>query len=215
MHFDNLLFILLVLVAILFRWLASAATKASKNSDESQRRSTSTAPPPPIRRAPVESDADRIRKFLEALGQPQDSPPPPPVVHRTDVAPRPLAPVEPPREMVAGPLPKRRPAVPKTVELPGQIAAPPYEEKTFRPQTMPAIFEVQESAQPTEPPPPLITTPDVAYAAATRPVIGKTEDKIDIAVLLASPAGLRNAVVLREIFGPPRSLQQLDLVGSA
>ena len=29
---------------------------------------------------------------------------------------------------------------------------------------------------------------------------------------LASPQGLRDAIILREIFGPPRSLQPLDLV---
>src|SRR6266581_7838771 len=31
--------------------------------------------------------------------------------------------------------------------------------------------------------------------------------------LLRSPLALRNAIILREIFGPPRSLQLLDLVG--
>jgi hypothetical protein len=211
-HFDNLLFILLVLVAMLFRWLASAASKASKDSGERQPRPTST--PPPIRRAPENSDAERIRKFLEALGQPQDSPPPSPAAHRTDVAPRPLAPVEPPREMMAGPLWKRRPVAPKKIQLPGQITTTPYEEKTFRPHTRPAVFEVQESAQPAEPPAPIIA-PAAAYAAAARPAVRQDRDKIDIAVLLASPAGLRDAIVLREIFGPPRSLQPLDLVGSA
>jgi hypothetical protein len=29
---------------------------------------------------------------------------------------------------------------------------------------------------------------------------------------IASPQGLRDAIILREIFGPPRSLQPLDLV---
>jgi hypothetical protein len=212
MHFDNLLFILLVLVALLFRWLASAATKASKNSDERERRSTST--PPPVRRAAPESDTERIRKFLEALGQPQGSPPPAPAAQRTDVAPRPISPVEPPPEMVAGPLWKRRPVAPKKIQLPGQITTTPYEPKTFRPQPTTAVFEVQESGQPPEPPPPVIT-PAAVYAAATEPAVRKDRDKIDLAVLLASPVGLRNAIVLREIFGPPRSLQPLDLAGSA
>jgi hypothetical protein len=215
MHFDNLLFILLVLVAILFRWLASAATKASKNSDERERRSTSSPPPPPIRRAPAESDAERIRKFLEALGQPQDTPPPPPVARRIDVPPRPLAPVQAPREMVAGPLPKRRVAAPKKIQLPGQIITPTYEPKKFSPQSAAAIFEVQESAAVPEPAPPPVRTPAEAYAAATRPAVAKADQKIDIAVLLASSSGLRDAIVLREIFGPPRSLQPLELVGSA
>jgi hypothetical protein len=175
MHFDNWLFLLLVLVAILFRWLASAATKASKNSDERERRSTSSPPPPPIKRAPVQA----------------------------------------PREMVAGPLPKRRVAAPKKIQLPGQIITPTYEPKKFSPQSAAAIFEVQESAAVPEPAPPPVRTPAEAYAAATRPAVAKADQKIDIAVLLASSSGLRDAIVLREIFGPPRSLQPLELVGSA
>jgi hypothetical protein len=32
--------------------------------------------------------------------------------------------------------------------------------------------------------------------------------------MLRSTSGLRDAIILREIFGPPRSMQPLDLVGS-
>src|SRR2546425_7984459 len=97
MHFDNLLFLLLVAVALLFRWLASKAGQTSKDSEESEPRSTSTPQtPPPIPHSPAEADEERIRKFLEALGQPAGSRPPPPVVHRTDIPPRPVAPVRPP-----------------------------------------------------------------------------------------------------------------------
>src|SRR3989442_13572195 len=104
MHFDNLIFILLVAVALLFRWLASKAGQASKDSQEPRRRSTSTlGMPPPLPRAEVETDDERIRKFLEALGQPTTSKPPPPVVHRTDIPPRPVAPVRPPPGMLPFP----------------------------------------------------------------------------------------------------------------
>jgi hypothetical protein len=51
-----------------------------------------------------------------------------------------------------------------------------------------------------------------AYAAATRPVAKGMDLKTDIATLLASKSGLRNAIVLREIFGLPRSLQAFDLL---
>src|SRR5882724_5823597 len=93
---DNLLFFLLIAVAALFQLLSKAVSKAGK-SDSNE---TSSSPKPqtsrPIQRAPRESDADRIRKFLEALGQPPSSTPPPPVLPRSDIPPRPVAPVEPP-----------------------------------------------------------------------------------------------------------------------
>src|SRR6516225_8368223 len=93
---DTLLFFLLITVAALFQLLSKTISKAGK-SDSNE---TSISPKPqtrrPIQRAPRESDADRIRKFLEALGQPPSSTPPRPVVPRTDIPPRPLAPVQPP-----------------------------------------------------------------------------------------------------------------------
>jgi hypothetical protein len=92
-NFDNFLFLLLVVVAVLFQLLAKMAGKKSK--DQTKRTSTPRTPAP-LQRAPTESDEDRIRKLLEALGQPPTSRPPPPVVPRTNIPPRPLAPVQPP-----------------------------------------------------------------------------------------------------------------------
>src|ERR1700738_4012874 len=96
-HFENLLFLLFIAVALLFQLLARAASKARKDSEETTRRSTS--PPPPLPRAPVETDEERVRKFLEALGQPPGSQPPPPVIHPTDIPPRPVAPIQHPPSM--------------------------------------------------------------------------------------------------------------------
>src|SRR6266581_5148743 len=101
MHFENLLFILLIAMAALLRLLATKAGEAKKRPQKSDQGSRTTPQvSKPIRRAPVESDEERIRRFLEALGQPPTSKPPPPIVPRTDVPPRPLAPVQPP----SGPL---------------------------------------------------------------------------------------------------------------
>jgi hypothetical protein len=41
------------------------------------------------------------------------------------------------------------------------------------------------------------------------------EGKTEVTKLLSSPASLRNAIILREIFGPPRGLQPLDFIASA
>ena len=206
MHLDNLLFLLLVLVAMLFRWLASAASKANKSTQE-QRDRRSTTTPPPLPRAPAESDAERIRRFLEALGQPAGAAPPPPAVPRTDVPPRPIMSVKPPREMVAGPLPRGRAVESKKIFVHEksrsvQRVAPPL-------PSQPAAFDVQHEAAPQLP------TPIKPSLAATRLPNAPTERKIDIAALIASGAGLRDAIVLREILGPPRSLQPLDLTGTA
>ena len=66
-------------------------------------------------------------------------------------------------------------------------------------------FEVHEIQQE-----PIVKTPVEAYAAATRAIVNRPDLNTDIASLLASKSGLREAVLLREIFGPPRGLQALD-----
>jgi len=55
-------------------------------------------------------------------------------------------------------------------------------------------------------------TPVEVYAAAARPIVKTADFKTDIATLLASKSSLREAIVLREIFGPPRGLQVFDLL---
>jgi len=207
-HLDNLLFLLLVAVALLFRWLASKAGQTSKDSEESEPRSTSTPPmPPPIPHAPAETDEERVRKFLEALGQPPTSKPPPPIVPRTDIPPRPVAPVQPPAEMRPFSLPQRR------------LTSEERRKKRVILHTTPPppapVFEIRETRSSTEPVPPVIKRSVEAYAIPTQPATKPEQSRADLAVLLRSPSGLRDAIILREIFGPPRSLQPLDLVAGA
>jgi len=80
----------------------------------------------------------------------------------------------------------------------------------------PAVFEVQEAAATTEPPR-LIATTAATYAAATQQKVTPEGREKGIAALLKSPSGLREAIVLREIFAPPLSLRAIDsdLIGSA
>ncbi len=197
MHFDNLLFLLLVAVALLFRWLANKAGQTSKGSEESDRRSISTPQtPPPIPHSPAEADEERVRKFLEALGQPAGSRPPPLVTQRPTYQKPVVLPHVPP---FASPLP---PLTTKPPELPRKV-------KTFKPKIKAASFEVRDAMLTAEPAAP-IKSPE-AYAIATPPTPARSET--NIAALLRSSSGLRNAIILREIFGPPRSLQPLDLIG--
>jgi hypothetical protein len=213
---DNLLFFLLIAVAALFQ-LLSKAIKAGKNDSDETPESTVPKIPPSVRRAPAESDAERIRKFLEALGQPPTSSPPPPVAPRTDIPPRRLAPVQPP------------PVIPGTWRLPReQRQKPDATQRESRPPEQPSrlqeivpppvsaatpAFEVHEASPVDLQQPPILKTPVEAYAAPKAFGVAKREDfKRDIASLLVSKSGLRDAIILREIFGPPRGLQAFDLL---
>jgi hypothetical protein len=206
LHLDNLLFLLFVALAIFFQILTRAATKSRRRPGDTRRRSTSPSQMArPLPQEPDETDEERIRKFLEALGQPTTSKPPPPVRPRTDIPPRPVAPVRPPIAPFA--------ELQRKTRLPRQIP-PTRQAKTFPPKVAEAsAFEVQQGQPPLEPLP-VIKTAAKAYAIATQPISKSAETRIDIATLLRSTSGLRNAIILREIFGPPRSLQPLDLVGS-
>ena len=207
---DNLLFFLLIAVAALFQLLSKTISKAGK-SDSNE---TSSLPKPqtprPIQRAPRESDADRIRKFLEALGQPPTSTPPPPV------APRSLAPVQPPpvipgrwrlpREQREKPDVSQKESFP--LEQPSRLQqiVPPPESPPAAP-----VFEVHE-AVPVELQQPPIIKPPVEVYAATQTVAKHADFTMNIATLLVSKSGLRDAILLREILGPPRGLQAFDLL---
>lgn len=217
-HLENLLFLLLLVLAGLFQLLGRAARKTSEDDEE-----PTPKPAPrtlkPIPRAPAESDQERIRKFLEALGQPATSRPPPPVAPRTDIPPRPVAPVQPPTTYPLPPWKKltpeerrKRPYILKKSPLPSSVT--PAEQISAPAMTAASAFEVHEEPLPIEQPP-IVKTPMEAYAAGTRPIAKGAELKTDIVILLASKSGLRDAIILREIFGPPRSLQPLDLVGNA
>jgi len=211
---DNLLFLLLIAVAALFQLLSKAISKAGKTDSNK----TSSSPMPqtrrPIQRAPRESDADRIRKFLEALGQPPSSTPPRPVVPRTDIPPRPLAPVQPPPVIM-----------PRAWRLPpehgGQRENASLEQPSRLQKIVPApapppatpAFEIHEALPADLQQPSIITTPIEGYVAPKPFDIAKRADfKMDIATLLASKTSLREAILLREILGTPRGLRALDLL---
>jgi hypothetical protein len=216
---DNLLFLLLIAVAALFQLLSKAITKAGKSDSTEASSAPTPQSPRPMQRAPRESDADRIRKFLEALGQPPSSTPPQPILPRTDVPPRRLAPVQPPR-VIPGMwrLPREhqeKPDVRQRENL--QSERPSPLQQTVPPPAPPLAtpaFEVHDELPADLQTRPSVKAPVEAYAAPTRPTAKSTEFKTQIATLIASKSGLREAIVLREIFGPPRGLQALEVIGS-
>src|SRR5947207_5426599 len=131
LHLDNILFLLFVAIAIFFQILTRAATKASRRPGDPQRRSTSPSQRTrPLIQTPDENDEERVRKFLEALGQPTTSKPPPPVPQRpTYQKPVVLPHVPPPLKSPLPPLTTKPPDLPREIRLPEQIP-PPRESAT-------------------------------------------------------------------------------------
>jgi hypothetical protein len=189
-HLDNILFLLFVAVAILFQLLTRAATKSGRRTGgDPKPRSTL----PPLQRR-EETEEDRIRKFLEALGQPTTSKPPPPVLQRPTYQ-KPIVLPRPEQKSIARTILSRLPPL------------------TTRPPDLPVKTQLPYQPPPT-PSEPIAETDVKAPLEPTAPPIANAEARIDIVTLLRSGSGLRQAILLREIFGPPRSLQPLDLVGT-
>lgn len=210
---DNLLFFLLIAVAALFQLLSKTISKAGKSDSNETSSSPKPQTPRPIQRAPRESDADRIRKFLEALGQPPSSTPPQPVLPRTDIPPRRLASVQPP-PVIPGMwrLPREQREKPDVSQRESASLEQPSRLQQIVPPPAAPAFEVHKALAVELQQPPVIKTPVEAYAVATQAVAKRADFKMNIATLLASKFSLREAILLREILGPPRGLQAFDLL---
>lgn len=211
-HLDNFLFLLFVAIWVFFQVLTRAASKGRKSGGDTNKRPT-PAPPTPrsARELPEETDEQRIRKFLDALGQPASSKPPPPVARRPTYARPVVLPHAGPYGSPLPPLTTRPPDLPPEVLTPRSVA-PRTERRVFQPKSELPAFEVHAA-------PPLLAPITETEAGAVQPAAPKTiskdvETKMDIRSLLKTPSGLRNAMILREIFGPPRSMQPLDLAGN-
>lgn len=187
--FDHPIILIIVVVAALLRWLSQKSEAAKQNSEKS------AVPPPPIPRGgETQTEEERIRRFLEALGQPAGSTPPPKVTPKRETQPR-IFPTLPPLTTVPPPLP--------TSPTPTVQAPPPplIQRRVFTPAVaQEAGFEVRDLAAQTS----SDLVPERRRTAA---------EQQGLMSRLASTQGLRSAIVLREIFGPPRSLQALDPIG--
>ena len=118
---------------------------------------------------------------------------------RTDIPPRPLAPVQPP----PGPFPTLRGRLTSKERRKRHVI--PHE----TPVVTPPVIEVQEQQVQIEPRSDT-KLPEGADATPADSKIKTAYTAADIAGFLRSSTGQRNAIIFREIFGPPRSLQPLD-----
>ena len=188
--FDTLAFIALIIIAGFFRWISKEGEKAKRKSEQGER---SPARPAPMR-AREETDEQRVRRFLEALGQPTSSKPPPPIEKRTSV-PKEKRVAVPGKRTIFSPLPPLTtvpPPLPVQAEGPSPI--PVVVEPAVSRAGLPMISAKEETL-------PLTTFPETAPRGAAY---------TEVVTLLSSTRGLRDAVILREIFGPPRSLQTIE-----
>src|SRR5207302_4128810 len=101
MHIDqNILFVVIVAIVGIWRLIARIKENALRQSQRDGRRRTTqpNRPPRPLG-TEEKTDEQRVREFLEALGRPTGSAPPSKVQPRTNLPPRPVAPIQPPPSM--------------------------------------------------------------------------------------------------------------------
>ena len=217
MHWDqNIIFIIIAAIVAISR-LVSRISEESKK--QSQRRCQPSPPQPeipqPVQRTRPKTDEERVREFLEALGQAPGSTPPAKVQPRIQIPPRPLAPVQPPASMRPFAKPEFRTWKEQAKEIvvlqqPAK-AAPPEIKRIVVPPPVPA--EANEPGA-------WIEQAQAQTAAPTKIAIARTDDQPSVRAsadavwkrTLRSPDAVRTAIVLREIFGPPRGVQSSNFV---
>ncbi len=220
MHWDqNIIFIIIAAIIGISR-LVSRISEESKK--QSQRRRQPPQPPPsqpampqPIQRTRPKTDEERVREFLEALGQPAGAAPPSKAQPRTQIPPRPLAPVQPPASV----RPFGKPEFRTWREQAKEIVVLQQPTKIAPPQIKPVIVPSVVPAEASEPGA-WIEQEQAQTAAATKPVIARADDQPSVRAsadaiwkrTLRSPDAVRTAIVLREIFGPPRGVQSSNFV---
>ena len=185
---DHPIILIIVVVAALLRWLSQKSDAAKPDPERP------TVPDQPMPRGgETQTEEERIRRFLEALGQPAGSTPPPKVAPKRETPPH-MFPTLPPLTTVPPPLP--------TSPTPAIQAPPPLpiQRRVFTPAAVQeAGFEVRDLATQTS----SDLVPERRRTAA---------EQQGLFLKLRSTQDLRSAIVLREIFGPPRSLQALETI---
>lgn len=187
---DTLIFLVLAGIALVFKWFNRERT------DETE------TPPPrtpaaPVSRAPAQSEEEKIRRFMEALGAPPGSQPPPPVRPR-QITPRPAVTRTTPPTRKPPAKPKRSWAqpLPPLVTTPREAVLPPPVVVVPEP-TAPEVVLVE--------PPRAVVGPQ----AATRPLPAATARRSSLGEFLRTPGSARQAMILREVLGAPRGLEPI------
>ena len=224
MHWDqNIIFIIIAAIVAISRLVSRISEESKKQSQRRRQPPQRPRPQPeipqPIQRTRPKTDEERVREFLEALGQAPGSTPPAKMQPRIQIPPRPLAPVQPPASMRPFGKPEFRTWREQAKEIevlqqPTKIAPPELKRVVVPPIVGPAgenepdAWIVPEQAQ--------------TVVATTKTSIARASDQATQTVrasadtiwkqALRSPNAARTAIILREIFGPPRGVQSSNFV---
>lgn len=203
---ENIFFLILVAIVGLIRWLSQAAE--NKRNAEAERRSAPPATAVPSAPMAPSTEEERVRKFFEALGVPVGTAPSPKAPPRRVVTPkaapadRKFMPVDP------FPVPRGRATTPPsapTTPPPLPVAPAPAPQITRPAQitvSKKAAIEMPRSMTSSE-----FEVQDFdAFAIRSN---AESPSESSLVGRLATGQGLRDAIILREIFGPPLSMQPL------
>ncbi len=197
---DTLIFLVLAGLALVFKWLTSQGSSDAEKPEPPQ--PNEQAPP---RRPPPQSEEERVRRFLEALGVPPGTQAPPPVRPRT-FTPRPVmtaAPRTPPPKIKRSWVQPLPPVVttPEGMPLPPLTTTPPPE----------PVFVVEAQPAPVAAaPPPLpaeLSAPEISALPARKAAPARALPMTSLGQILRSREKIRQAIILREVLGPPLGLE--------
>jgi hypothetical protein len=195
---DTVIFLVLAGLALVFKWLTRQASGEAEPPPPSPNKQSRQSPRPP-----ADSDAERVRRFLEALGAPPGTQPPPPVQPRRVITPTPRT--QPPKvkRSLLQPLPPLV-TTPADLPLPPLNPAPPE----------PVVFEAAPSPPPVAAAPPPLPVAETSVHPAVPPLRKAAPARLmplpSLGAILRSVRTARQAIMLREVLGPPRGLQALD-----
>lgn len=194
-------------IAVANQLLKKSREGDNATSDDFEKIVRPPRPNRPLTPRPQETDEERMRRFMEALGVPPTSPPPRQVARPAQVS-QPVETLRPPvrparvTKSALPPLPSRKPVQP----------APP-----------PIVLPVLVEAGQTRPEPetsfpeaaPLVTAAAVGETPVDSPATRNTEVIAsnlpeNIRAMLRNRDSIRSAILLREIIDLPRGLRSYD-----
>lgn len=193
---EQLVLLIVIGLISLINWLMQQAAEARERRKAESLSGQGRQSPAPAPTARVEEDpAESMRKLMEALGLPVEEEPPP-LPRPTAQPPPPKPPTEPPPLAQSGPA--------KTEGKAQEVPDSSLEAEKQEAFPLPQIPQLQRAPDaPPQPRPAMLPRASFAEKGASQRPVSKSR----VRELLASPAGLRDAVILSEILGRPHSLR--------